>query len=199
MRLFYRDWRPTFPGRWVNRLNCWWSGLGLPPRFQAALEVRSRVPGRMRANPVAVATVEGQDYLVSMLGPNSDWVKNIEAAHGDAVIRQGRRVAFIFFRCHPSKRRPSCAKTYASPEAGAGISRYLLARNCRISKRLRRLILFSGSLSSCKAAPLNRCVQYHLSFRKQPHAAFCLLSTFAISNEATLAIASRIQTTRSSI
>jgi hypothetical protein len=26
-----------------------------------------------------------------MLGPNSEWVKNIEAAHGDAVIHQGRR------------------------------------------------------------------------------------------------------------
>jgi hypothetical protein len=24
-----------------------------------------------------------------MLGPESDWVKNVEAAHGDAVIRQG--------------------------------------------------------------------------------------------------------------
>jgi hypothetical protein len=35
--------------------------------------------------------VEGECYLVSMLGPESDWVKNVEAAHGDAVIRQGRR------------------------------------------------------------------------------------------------------------
>lgn len=26
-----------------------------------------------------------------MLGPGSDWVKNVEAAHGDAVLRQGRR------------------------------------------------------------------------------------------------------------
>jgi hypothetical protein len=26
-----------------------------------------------------------------MLGKDSDWVKNVEAAHGEAVIRQGRR------------------------------------------------------------------------------------------------------------
>jgi hypothetical protein len=26
-----------------------------------------------------------------MLGVRSDWVKNVEAAHGDAVLRQGRR------------------------------------------------------------------------------------------------------------
>jgi deazaflavin-dependent oxidoreductase (nitroreductase family) len=91
MRLFYRNWRPTRLGRWVNRFMCWWSGLGLPPRFQAALEVQGRKSGRRRSNPVVIATVEGKRYLVSMLGPESDWVKNVEAAHGDAVIRQGRR------------------------------------------------------------------------------------------------------------
>ncbi len=26
-----------------------------------------------------------------MLGPGSDWVKNVEAAHGAAVLRQGRQ------------------------------------------------------------------------------------------------------------
>ncbi len=73
MRLFYHNWRPTRLGRWINRFSCWWSGLGLPPRFQAALEVRGRTSGRRRSNPVVVATVEGKRYLVSMLGPDSDW------------------------------------------------------------------------------------------------------------------------------
>jgi deazaflavin-dependent oxidoreductase (nitroreductase family) len=91
MRLFYRNWRPTRVGRRVNQFSGWWSGLGLPPRFQAVLEVRGRKSGRRRSNPVVIATVEGKRYLVSMLGPASDWVKNVEAAHGDAAIRQGRR------------------------------------------------------------------------------------------------------------
>ena len=91
MRLFYRDWRPTRLGRWVNRLSCWWSGLGLPPRIMAALEVRGRASGRPRSTAVVIATVEGTRYLVSMLGMRSDWVQNVEAAQGDAVIRQGRR------------------------------------------------------------------------------------------------------------
>ena len=91
MRLLYRNWRPTRLGRWVNRFACWWSGLGLPPRFQAALEVRGRSSGRQYSTPVVIATVEGERYLVSMLGPQSNWVKNVEAGHGDAVIRQGRR------------------------------------------------------------------------------------------------------------
>ena len=91
MRLFYRNWRPTTLGRFVNRFSCWWSGLGLPPKFQAALEVQGRTSGRRRSNPVVIATVGGERYLVSMLGKDSDWVKNVEVAHGYAVIRQGRR------------------------------------------------------------------------------------------------------------
>jgi hypothetical protein len=106
MRLFYRDWRPTRLGRWVNRFACWWSGVGLPPRFQAALEVRGRASGRRRSSPVVIATVEGKHYLVSMLGPGSDWVKNVEAAHGDAVIRQGRRRRVRLVAVPPEQRAP---------------------------------------------------------------------------------------------
>ena len=90
-RIFYRNWKPTRFGRWVNRLQGWYSGLGLPPRIQAQLEVRGRRSGRTRTNPVVITTVDDKRYLVSMLGPGSDWVKNVEAAHGDAVIRQGKR------------------------------------------------------------------------------------------------------------
>jgi deazaflavin-dependent oxidoreductase (nitroreductase family) len=106
MRLFYRNWRPTRLARWVNRINCWWSGLGLPPRFQAALEVRGRTSGRTRSNPVVIATVEGKRYLVSMLGAESDWVKNVEAEHGDAVIRQGRRHRVHLTAVPPEERAP---------------------------------------------------------------------------------------------
>jgi hypothetical protein len=105
LRLFYRDWRPTRIGRWVNRFACWWSGLGLPPKFQAALEVRG-TSGRRRSNPVVIATVDGKRYLVSMLGPASDWMKNVEAAHGDAVIRQGRRRPVHLVAVPPEQRAP---------------------------------------------------------------------------------------------
>lgn len=91
MRLLYRNWRPTRLGGWINRLMGWWSGLGLPPSLQAVLEVRGRTSGRIRSNPVVIATVNGERYLVSMLGAESDWVRSVNAAHGDAVIRQGRR------------------------------------------------------------------------------------------------------------
>jgi deazaflavin-dependent oxidoreductase (nitroreductase family) len=106
MRLFYRNWRPTLLGRFVNRFSCWWSGLGLPPKFQAVLEVEGRTSGRRRSNPVVIPTVEGKRYLVSMLGKDSDWVKNVEAAHGYAVIRQGRRCHVHLVAVPPDQRAP---------------------------------------------------------------------------------------------
>lgn len=92
LRLLYRGWRPTRMGRWVNRLAMWWSVLGPSSREMAILEVRGRASGRPRSTPVVIATVEGKRYLVSMLGPGSDWVKNVEAAHGKAVLRQKGRL-----------------------------------------------------------------------------------------------------------
>jgi len=105
LRLFYRDWRPTRIGRWANRLARWWPVLGLTPEM-AVLEVRGRLSGQRRSTPVVIATVKGKQYLVSMLGPGSDWVKNVEAAHGDGVLRQGSRRAVRLVGVPPAERAP---------------------------------------------------------------------------------------------
>jgi hypothetical protein len=41
-----------------------------------------------------------------MLGPRSDWVQNVEAAHGDAVLRQGRRNRVRLVPVPPEQRAP---------------------------------------------------------------------------------------------
>ena len=71
LRLFYRDWRPTRLGRWANRFARWLSDLGVSSG--AVLEVRGRSSGEPRSIPVVIATVGDERYLVSMLGPESDW------------------------------------------------------------------------------------------------------------------------------
>lgn len=104
-RLFYRDWRPTRIGRWANRVAAWSSALGLSSKA-AVLDVRGRTSGRPRSTPVVIATVDGSRYLVSMLGPGSDWVKNVEAAHGEAVLRQRRRLPIRLVGVPPAERAP---------------------------------------------------------------------------------------------
>jgi hypothetical protein len=65
--------------------------LGIWPKRLAALEVQGRSSGRTIAFPVVIAEVDGERYLVSMLGENTNWVRNVRAAHGRAVLRHGAR------------------------------------------------------------------------------------------------------------
>jgi hypothetical protein len=76
----------------------------MPPRSWVALEVRDRVSGRMRADAVVTPTVAGERYIVSMFGTISDWVHNIEAAHGDAVISHGGSVRVRLVPVPPDQR-----------------------------------------------------------------------------------------------
>jgi deazaflavin-dependent oxidoreductase (nitroreductase family) len=104
-RLLYRDWRPTRVGRWANRVAGWSSALGLSSKA-AVLEVRGRTSGQRRSTPVVIAAVEGDRYLVSMLGAGSEWVKNVEAAGGDAILRQGGQRAVRLVEVPPAARAP---------------------------------------------------------------------------------------------
>ena len=50
--VFYGASGPTPIGKAVTTLMVWWSGAGLPPHRQVALEIRGRKSGLMRALPV---------------------------------------------------------------------------------------------------------------------------------------------------
>jgi len=65
--------------------------VGLPPSFIVVLETKGRWSGETRANVLITGTHEGERYLVSLVGPRCDWVKNAKAAGGEAVIRHGKR------------------------------------------------------------------------------------------------------------
>ena len=95
--LFYRERRPTRFGRVTNRAMGWWAAHGGPPSSMVTLETQGRRSGRTLTNVLVVARHDGQDYLVSMLGERSAWVRNARAAGGGATIRHGRprRVRFV--------------------------------------------------------------------------------------------------------
>ncbi|MER6970339.1 MBL fold metallo-hydrolase [Nocardioides sp. NPDC000445] len=82
------SYRP--PARWYRRLNPIGVPLttwGLAPRDAVTLEVRGRRSGRPRRIPILVTRHEGADYLVALAG-ESQWVRNVRAAGGAAVLRR---------------------------------------------------------------------------------------------------------------
>lgn len=87
-RAVYR--KPGWLRRQVNRAVAWLAGVGLTPANTVRLEVRGRKTGRVRAFAVTTATWGGEQYLVSLAG-ESDWVRNLRAADGIAVISHGHR------------------------------------------------------------------------------------------------------------
>ena len=95
----YRDRKPTRLARAINRMWSWVASMGIspetwpgkPPWGTATLEVKGRRSGRSRSTVVTWVEQDGQRYLVSMLGEGADWVRNVRAGGGDAVMRHGKR------------------------------------------------------------------------------------------------------------
>jgi len=87
----YRGNRPNWIARLLNRASAAIYAWGLAPGSLATLEVTGRKSGRTVALPVVLAVVDGQRYLVSMLGENVQWVQNVRAAAGKAALRSGAR------------------------------------------------------------------------------------------------------------
>jgi len=90
-RWLYRGKRPNHLARLMNRA---WAGLaatGFGPNRLVRLEVKGRRTGRTISFPVVVADYQGERYLVSMLGEDTNWVRNVRAAGGGAVLRHGHR------------------------------------------------------------------------------------------------------------
>ena len=92
-RWLYRGGRPHLLARGLNRMWATIHATGVWPGRLATLEVRGRRSGRIISFPVVVADHEGERYLVSMLGENTNWVRNVRAADGRATLRHGRREA----------------------------------------------------------------------------------------------------------
>ena len=90
-RWFYRGGRPNLMARLLDRGTAALSARGVGPEYLVSLEVPGRRSGRIVSLPLVVATVGGERYLVSMLGEEVNWVRNVRAARGEVALRHGRR------------------------------------------------------------------------------------------------------------
>ncbi len=122
MYVDFKRWlyRGDHPNGIARALNAFWrmfhsSGL---IRNWVTLEVTGRKSGRTIALPVAVANVDGARYLVSMLGDRAQWVLNLRAAQGKAVIHAGKRTPVILEEV-PVEQRAPILKAYLQIAPGA--------------------------------------------------------------------------------
>ncbi len=80
--------------------------LGLLPKRWVTLEVVGRRSGRIVRFPLGMADWDGQWYLVSMLGGQCNWVRNVRAADGRAMLRRRRPVPCRLVEVPTSERAP---------------------------------------------------------------------------------------------
>ena len=117
-RWLYRGQRPNWIARILNRATAAVASSGVASNYLVTLEVTGRKSGRMFSLPLVMAIVDGQRYLVSMLGDNVQWVHNVRAASGRAVLRSGGREE-IQLEEVPADERAPILKAYLQRAPGA--------------------------------------------------------------------------------
>jgi deazaflavin-dependent oxidoreductase (nitroreductase family) len=91
-RWMYRSGRPGWLARVMNRLSAAQFSAGvLSPSRAMTVEVVGRRSGKVVSFPVVVAEFNRERYLVSMLGEDTNWVRNVRAAGGRVVLRRRGR------------------------------------------------------------------------------------------------------------
>ena len=103
-RWLYRGRRPNRLARLINGATARLAAAGIGPAQLVMLEVAGRRTGKAISFPVVVADYQGERYLVSMLGDETNWVRNVRAANGRAVLRRGRREAIQLEEVDPGER-----------------------------------------------------------------------------------------------
>lgn len=92
--------------------------LGVAPNYLVTLEVIGRRSGRVISFPLAMVHLNEERYLVSMLGAEAAWVRNLRAANGHATLRHGRTEQVCLEEV-PVEQRAPVLKAYLRLAPGA--------------------------------------------------------------------------------
>jgi deazaflavin-dependent oxidoreductase (nitroreductase family) len=117
-RWLYRGGRPNQLARILNRAWAAVASSGVASNYLVTLEVTGRKSGRIVSLPLVMTVVDGQRYLVSMLGDDVQWVHNVRAAGGRAVLRSGGREE-IRLEEVPADQRAPVLRAYLQRAPGA--------------------------------------------------------------------------------
>lgn len=119
-RWIYRGDRPDSIAKALNRFwgNRYRSGGPLARSRDVELEITGRSTGRTVAFPIVLADYDGATYAVSMLGARANWVLNLQAADGRAILRHGAAVPVRLVEV-PAAQRPPILRRYLQVAPGA--------------------------------------------------------------------------------
>jgi hypothetical protein len=105
-RWMYRGGRPNQLTKIINKGWAFIHSLGIFPDILVTLEVIGRQSGKIITFPLAMTVMNGDRYLVSMLGENANWVRNVRAAGGKARLVHGISEEVLLEEVDIAKRAP---------------------------------------------------------------------------------------------
>ena len=117
-RWLYRGGRPHLLAKIINRGWAIIHALGIWPNYLVTLEVVGRQSGKTISFPLAMIVMNGERYLVSMLGTEANWVRNVKAANGKATLRHGK-IEHVWLEEIPIDQRAPILKVYLQRAPGA--------------------------------------------------------------------------------
>ena len=117
-RWLYHEGHPNRLAKILNRGWAFVHSLGILPNYLVTLEVVGRQSGKTISFPLAMVVMNRQRYLVSMLGEEANWVRNVQAAGGRAKLRHGVSEQVLLEEVDISQRAP-ILKAYLQLAPGA--------------------------------------------------------------------------------
>ncbi len=109
------------PGLLAKAMNAFWAKLhawGIAPNYLVTLEIVGRKSGKAISFPLVMLARDGERYIVSMLGEQANWVRNLRAMEGKATLRHGR-VEQVILEDVPVEQRAPLLKAYLQIAPGA--------------------------------------------------------------------------------
>ena len=117
-RWLYRQRRASGLASFLNAAQARLAVAGVGPRWLVMVEVTGRRTGKTISFPAVIADYQNGRYLVSMLGEDTSWVRNVRAAGGHAVLRHGGRESVTLDEVNAGRRAP-ILRCYLQRASGA--------------------------------------------------------------------------------
>ena len=117
-RWLYRGGHPNSLAKILNRGWATLHSLGIFPGRFVTLEVVGRKSGKIVSFPLAMTVMNGERYLVSMLGEEANWVRNVRIASGKAELVHGIHEQVLLEEVEVTQRAP-ILKAYLKIAPGA--------------------------------------------------------------------------------